>query len=136
MMDTHETKECKSCRLSLPVTKFKLRSAKGRQSGTRQTMCNRCLYVRYTRPDVERKMKEIHDYQLEKGCADCGFNKHPAALEFDHMPGSMKLFNISEQIGNKSREVLWAEIAKCEVVCANCHAIRTADRRERVTIHG
>jgi hypothetical protein len=92
------------------------------------------LYVKYTRPLVERKTKDIHDYQLKKGCADCGYNKHPAAMEFDHMPGTKKLFNIGEEIGNRSVESLWKEIAKCEVVCANCHAIRTATRRERVTI--
>lgn len=97
-------------------------------------MCNRCLYVRYTRPNVDKKMAAIHAYQLEKGCADCGYNKHPAAMEFDHLPGTKKLFNISEQVGNKSVESLWSEIAKCEVVCANCHAIRTTERRERVDI--
>lgn len=133
-MDIQELKTCKSCNKDLPVTKFKMRGKTGRQSHTRHSMCNRCLYVRYTRPDVERKMAEIHAYQLEKGCTDCGYNKHPAALEFDHMPGTKKLFNISEQVGNKNRQVLWDEIAKCEVVCANCHAIRTTTRRKQVTI--
>ena len=97
-------------------------------------MCNRCLYVKYTRPETERKLKEVHDYQLEKGCADCGYNAHPSALEFDHAPGSKKVFNIGEKIGSYSRETLWAEISKCEVVCANCHAIRTYNRRKRVMI--
>jgi hypothetical protein len=133
-MDT-QIKVCTSCNLTLPETSFKLRWSKGRQSGTRQAQCNRCLYVKYTRPNVERKTKEIHDYQLKKGCADCGFNKHPAALEFDHVNSSEKLFNIGEEIGNRSRDVLWAEIAKCDVVCANCHAIRTSNRRELVGIN-
>jgi len=131
-MDTLKT--CTSCKQSFPETKFKMRWAKGRQSGTRQAMCNRCLYVKYTRPNIERKLAKVHAYQLEKGCADCGFNKHPAALEFDHLPGTKKLFNIGEEIGNRSVESIWLEIAKCEVVCANCHAIRTAERRKRVDI--
>lgn len=95
-------------------------------------MCNRCMYVKYTRPLVDSKMQEIHQYQLEKGCADCGYREHPSALEFDHLPGTEKLFNIGEQIGNRSRETLWEEIAKCDVVCANCHNIRTSTRRQRV----
>ena len=105
----------------------------GRQAETRYSMCNRCLYVKYTRPLVEQKTKEIHEYQMKKGCMDCGYNAHPAALEFDHVRGK-KEFNIGEQIGNRSRETLWEEIAKCDVVCANCHNIRTAIRRQRVEI--
>lgn len=99
-------------------------------------MCNRCLYVRYTRPDVERKTIIVHAYKLEKGCADCGYNLHPAALEFDHLPGTEKKFNVGEKIGVYKFERLWEEIAKCEVVCANCHAIRTESRRVRVEVAG
>ena len=128
-----ETKVCASCNQELTLGKFKLRSANGRQKGTRTSMCNRCMYVKYTRPLVEQKTKEIHQYQLEQGCMDCGYNSHPAALEFDHVRGT-KLFNIGEKIGNYSREMLWEEIAKCDVVCANCHSIRTATRRNRVEI--
>jgi len=125
-------KVCTSCAQELPIEKFKKRG--GRQSHTYYSMCNRCLYIKYTRPLVEQKTKEIHKYQMEKGCADCGYNAHPAALEFDHTPGTEKKFNIGEEIGNRSREALWEEIAKCDVVCANCHAIRTATRRQRVEI--
>ena len=127
-------KQCKSCNQVLPETKFKFRSQGGRQRGQRNSMCNRCLYVKYTRPNADKKLKEVQDYQMEKGCADCGYAAHPAAMEFDHVNGDDKCFNIGEKIGAYTREVIWAEIAKCEVVCANCHAIRTANRRELVTI--
>lgn len=127
------TKVCTSCSQELPIEKFKWRHYSTRQRGTRQAMCNRCLYVKYTRPLIEQKTKEIHEYQMQKGCADCGYNAHPAALEFDHVNGK-KLFNIGEKIGNNSREKLWEEIAKCDVVCANCHAIRTTTRRQLVEI--
>lgn len=129
-----ETKVCTSCKQDLPITKFKWRHHKTRQQGTRQAMCNRCLYVKYTRPLVEQKTKEIHEYQMEKGCMDCGYKTHPAALEFDHLPNTEKLFNIGEEVGKRSRQQLWEEIAKCDVVCANCHNIRTSIRRSRVEI--
>ena len=129
-----ETKVCTSCNQELSISKFKFRHSEGRQKGQRQAMCNRCIYVKYTRPLVELKTNEIHDYQLEKGCVDCGYKGHPAALEFDHIPGTEKKFNIGEKIGTYSREILWEEIDKCDVVCANCHAIRTANRRQRVEI--
>jgi hypothetical protein len=74
----------------------------------------------------------VNDYKLAAGCADCGYDENPVALEFDHLPGFVKLFNIGEQIGNLSMESIWAEIAKCDVVCANCHNIRTSERLVRV----
>jgi hypothetical protein len=134
MESTQDTKTCRNCNEDLPITKFKFRSGTGRQAGQRNSMCNRCLYVRYTRPNLEKKMAEIHQYQLERGCADCGYNAHPAALEFDHRPGTEKLFNVGEKIGAKDKQLIWDEIAKCDVVCANCHAIRTYNRRVPVEV--
>jgi hypothetical protein len=67
-------------------------------------------------------------YKLDKGCADCGYDQHLAALHFDHLPGHGKAGNLS-RMTMCGRERLLAEIAKCEVVCANCHAIRTYNRR-------
>ena len=71
------------------------------------------------------------------GCVDCGYNKHPEALQFDHRPGVVKTGNISQWSG--SIDSLIAEMDKCDVVCANCHAIRTAirrDEKERITSVG
>ena len=128
------TKICTSCNQDLPEEKFKFRGATGRQSHTRHAMCNKCLYIRYTRPNAAKKTDIIQKYKLKKGCLDCGYNAHSEALEFDHKPGTEKLFNVGEKIGALSIDKVWDEIAKCEVVCANCHAIRTATRRELVTI--
>ena len=66
--------------------------------------------------------------KLALGCADCGWRGHPAALEFDHLPGFVKRFQISRAQSHNVQTVL-EEIAKCEVICANHHAIRTAERR-------
>lgn len=70
-------------------------------------------------------------YKLEHGCADCGYAEHPAALDFDHRPGTVKVREIKsgQHLGWAA---LLAEVEKCEVVCANCHRIRTAERRKEV----
>ena len=73
----------------------------------------------------------VSAFKLERGCADCGYNEHPAALQFDHRPGTVKLFDIARHFGRKG---MWEEIAKCDVVCANCHAVRTATRRLEVAV--
>jgi hypothetical protein len=55
-------------------------------------------------------------------CKDCGNSYPPCVMDFDHL--SNKSFNISQKIWC-SMEELTAEIAKCDVVCANCHRIRS-----------
>lgn len=68
----------------------------------------------------------INALKLERGCADCGYREHPAALQFDHVRGE-KLFPLSAG-RHRARRLVLAEIEKCDVVCANCHAIRTVTR--------
>jgi hypothetical protein len=69
----------------------------------------------------------LNAIKLERVCVDCGYRAHPAALHFDHLPGSRKVFAVGRARCTWDR--IEAEIAKCEVVCANCHAIRTEGRR-------
>lgn len=55
-------------------------------------------------------------------CARCGFSGHPEALDFHHVNGADKDFSIGEAIvKTQSIKRLQKEIAKCEVLCANCH---------------
>jgi hypothetical protein len=49
-------------------------------------------------------------------------------MQWDHLPGFPKLGNISTDFRWRSRQEILDEIAKCELVCANCHAIRTYER--------
>lgn len=77
---------------------------------------------------VQQARRELlSQIKLEVGCIVCGFNEHPAALDFDHRPDEVKLFNVSVGYMYGLDRVM-AEIAKCDVVCANHHRIRTAER--------
>lgn len=96
-------------------------------TGALQSWCSECQNVG-RRQRYQGLREQIVAYKLNTGCADCGYDKHPAALHFDHLPGTVKLFDVARGV-NGNEEKLWTEIAKCEVVCANCHAVRTADRR-------
>lgn len=60
---------------------------------------------------------------------DCG-ESDPIVLEFDHRPGEIKLFSIGEngRLGY-GIETLKAEMAKCDIRCANCHRRVTVARR-------
>lgn len=71
----------------------------------------------------KKRLKEIKE---TSGCTDCGENNH-IVLDFDHLKD--KKYNVSRMIHDGfSWAAIKKEIAKCEVVCANCHRIRTHDR--------
>lgn len=62
-------------------------------------------------------------------CVDCGYSGSVVALEFHHRDPSTKSFSIGT--ASVSRERLWAEAAKCDLVCANCHRSRHAANRKQ-----
>jgi hypothetical protein len=65
-------------------------------------------------------------------CMDCGGVFHPVAMDFDHREGSAKVGSIASlvrQSGWSIQRVL-EEVAKCDLVCANCHRVRTYNRLE------
>lgn len=68
-------------------------------------------------------------YLQEHPCLDCG-ESDPVVLDFDHLPGVEKRFEIARAVNASTRAwpTILKEIAKCEVVCANCHRRRTALR--------
>jgi len=62
-------------------------------------------------------------------CHDCGVKYPYYVMQFDHIPErGEKKFNLSST-GGTSRKRVEEEIAKCEIVCANCHTERTHSRR-------
>jgi hypothetical protein len=58
-------------------------------------------------------------------CADCAEVFHPAAMQWDHLPEHEKKAALGELVRHGSRQRIIEEIAKCELVCANCHAVRS-----------
>ena len=61
-------------------------------------------------------------------CADC-HQVFPAwVMHWDHLPGFEKLGDVSQLVTNRPRTVVLQELDKCELVCANCHVMRTVAR--------
>lgn len=89
---------------------------------------------------IERNMSHTHSFRARRDarnkqvvdtlkanpCVDCGGRFPPECMDFDHAPDSVKLFDISKATCTVVK--LLAEIKKCELVCANCHRIRTKNR--------
>lgn len=57
-------------------------------------------------------------------CTDCGDTYPPYCMDFDHRDPAQKSFVISSQ-QTCSEKLFLAEVAKCDIICANCHRIRT-----------
>lgn len=72
--------------------------------------------------------REKLDALKSKPCVDCNNSFPPECMDFDHLPGQQKLFAIGIT-KTRSWESIQAEIDKCDLVCANCHRIRTTARK-------
>ena len=74
--------------------------------------------------------REYLDAVKNRPCTDCG-NWFPSeCMDFDHRLGIVKKFTIGSAAYSKSLNLIVQEVAKCDLVCANCHRIRTKKRRE------
>ena len=74
-----------------------------------------------TRHRRERKIKAVE--YMGNSCYDCGYNRSYDALQFHH-PDDNKDFGISGSGMTRSWEKTKAELEKCVMLCANCHAER------------
>lgn len=82
----------------------------------------------YNRSAVARNKLLVKQHLEANPCVDCGESRLPT-LQFDHRDPSEKYETISRlRQRPTSVETLLAEIAKCDVVCANCHSMRTSEQ--------
>ena len=81
------------------------------------------------------KAERVFHYLKEHPCVDCG-ESDPVVLEFDHRETEIKRFAVAQMIERRySWDAIAAEIAKCDVRCANCHRRKTSkQRRQRRTL--
>lgn len=75
--------------------------------------------------------RKIWDLKEESGCVDCGEKYPHYMLDFDHLPGYEKVGSVTDIFANYSWEKGMEELKKCEIVCANCHRIRSYERNQQ-----
>lgn len=84
---------------------------------------------------VRRKRRAFIDSLKDKPCADCGIRFHPFVMDLDHRDPAQKRLHVSAMYaGGFSLEAIQEEADKCDVVCANCHRMRTFLRREKTRL--
>jgi hypothetical protein len=124
-------KKCSKCAMTLDLSNFHYNKGKPR---SRCKMCMReDLREHYQRNklDYAVRSKEVR-YRLRQfiktlkettPCADCGVFYPSYVMDFDHKFDKRAL--VSEMVSMGSMKKLKEEIAKCDIVCSNCHRIRT-----------
>lgn len=97
------------------------------QQKYRRTSNGKIYYNGYkvNRRELRRKFVE----ELKCGsCSDCQQEFPPCCMDFDHVRGT-KRYGIAQAVAQDvSWDTLYEEIAKCDLVCSNCHRIRHALR--------
>lgn len=147
--DLPPSKLCRSCQRVLPLEEFHRNRSRrdGRQYRCRE--CNIEANKRWYREHPEARANRMDEYARRRRrrlqqllleylrshrCVDCG-EEDPVVLEFDHLRD--KIDNVTRMV---VRRLAWSavldEIAKCEVVCANCHRRRTAQRSQSYRYRG
>lgn len=76
----------------------------------------------------KERIYAIIDKLKAEPCTDCGGCFPPEAMDFDHIEDN-KEYGVARLVSDNSLTKALAEIAKCELVCANCHRVRTRKRR-------
>lgn len=137
-------KKCGYCKETKPASGFNKRTAAKDGLQSRCKTCQKKVNGAYYRKHAARykaksrrriagilresRRKLLTYYENAGGCADCG-ETDPVVLEFDHVRGKKK-WNISVLLFGRVRPFdcteVQEELAKCEVVCANCHRRRTS----------
>ncbi len=134
-------KHCKACGQDLPLDAFGKHAKSPDGLYFKCKVCRRAYDAEHYKNNPARRAKirevDVHNRQVNMAklneikssskCVDCG-NDNPIVLDFDHLGD--KEHNISDMIRHgRSWASIEREIAKCEVVCSNCHRIRTHNRR-------
>ena len=79
------------------------------------------ISIKKQKEALARYLKEVKE---KNPCMDCKVSYPYYMMDFDHVRGT-KQANVAELINTLSKKRLDEEIAKCEIVCSNCHRART-----------
>jgi len=103
---------------------------------SKRRACQRRYYSRnksYFKSKNIRRRKELINFVIsfkQGPCADCGVKYPYYVMDFDHRDNRVKLDNINQMVNyhSFSKEKILKEIQKCDLVCSNCHRVRTYSR--------
>lgn len=135
-LDAHDLKVCTRCRT--PKVRADFYVSRGRGDGL-HPWCKPCQragvarsverHGRKTTPGKKRAAARAYVHALKAApCMDCGGTWPPKVMHFHHRDPAEKTASLAALVSRGApREEIDAEVAKCDLLCANCHAIRHAE---------
>jgi hypothetical protein len=88
--------------------------------------------VKTEKTSIAKQKAALHKYLRElkenSPCMDCKVQYPYYVMDFDHVRGR-KHKNVMELVPTLSKKKIDEELAKCEIVCSNCHRARTHMRK-------
>jgi hypothetical protein len=126
-----ETKMCRKCKETKPVDMYSKnksavdglqRNCKScvRAAGIKSYNKDKRAYHARGKQYTKMLFDELNAYKTSQTCKKCGNDKY-YLLEFHHIDPSTKDSDVSTLLRTKSKQAAWDEIAKCVVLCKNCH---------------
>jgi hypothetical protein len=120
---------CRYCGVPKPLIEFEIANViKGKEY--RRWKCDTCYVAR--KAERRREIRQwLNDLKGTMKCERCPVTDF-RCLDFHHHSDD-KEFNIGNAVRfGMARETILTEIAKCEVICSNCHRIETWQRKNGV----
>lgn len=101
-----------------------------RNAYDRRYYAERGRAARLERGRARRRQAQSWLNSLKDGlpCTDCGQAFPAPIMHWDHLPGHQKIGAVSDLASSRTAALVLDELKKCELVCANCHSLRTARR--------
>lgn len=122
-----EQRKCRACEVVKPLDEF---ANAGTVKGVKyyRHLCVPC-YSESKKPRKEKIRAAFYEIKKSCECEECGEDDF-RVLDFDHKDPGQKTFNIGDGIRKGfTLDTIKEEMAKCRVLCANCHRRKTWDER-------
>lgn len=113
---------------NLALTNFPWCDEHRKEYDAQRYQAKKDLRIRQSRAQRKRTKEWMDEIKAKIPCSDCGQSFPPVCMDWDHSPDSKKLDGIANMVAKGHRKQAEAEIKKCELVCSNCHRLRTSSR--------
>lgn len=146
-MKYQELRICSKCKIEKSISEYGVRRAS--KDGL-MTMCKECNRVKQRKQykgnkkyylDRNRELRSLNREKYKKTkegkpCSHCGGIFPQVCMDYDHVDPSTKRMCVAQMMGYSWKDIQ-KEIDKCELICSNCHRIKTyetSNRQEQHTI--
>lgn len=137
---------CRVCQIVKDEQEFAKKKTRKDGSILRNTICKPCQrvvsknhyienksdYIKRNRIKKKKLIKFVNEFKAQRRCERCNFpgKRNPSSLDFHHIKKEDKEYNVSALFAFSKNKIL-QEIAKCQLLCGNCHRIVEHEERNQ-----